>query len=152
MKKTKNFKRFLSGSLCIMLIAAMAPLTIGCNDNEKESSSASVSDSVKDEVVSVGEGQTSFDFTVTHKDGSQKLFEVSTDKKTVGEALLDAELISGDDGDYGLYVKTVDGETLDYEADGYYWSFLIGGEYAQTGVDMTDIESGKSYEFKAEKG
>ncbi len=149
MKKTVNFKRFLSGSLCIMLIAAIAPLTIGCNDKEE---SSVASDSVNATVAVVGEGQTTFDFTVTHKDGKQKQFEVATDKKTVGEALLDAELISGDAGDYGLYVKTVDGETLDFEADGYYWSFLIGGEYAQTGVDMTDIEDGKTYEFKAEKG
>lgn len=149
MKKTVNFKRFLSGSLCIMLIAAIAPLTIGCNDKEE---SSVASDSVNATAAVVGEGQTTFDFTVTHKDGKQKQFEVATDKKTVGEALLDAELISGDAGDYGLYVKTVDGETLDFETDGYYWSFLIGGEYAQTGVDMTDIEDGKTYEFKAEKG
>ena len=149
MKKTGNFKRFLSGSLCIMLIAAMAPLTIGCNDKQTESI---VSDSVNATAGVVGEGQTSFGFTVTHKDGKQKEFVVETDKKTVGEALIDAELISGDDGDYGLYVKTVDGETLDFDTDGYYWSFLINGEYAQTGVDMTDIEDGKTYEFKAEKG
>lgn len=149
MKKTGNFKRFLSGSLCIMLIAAMAPLTIGCNDKQTESI---VSDSVNATAEVVGEGQTSFGFTVTHKDGKQKEFVVETDKKTVGEALIDAELISGDDGDYGLYVKTVDGETLDFDTDGYYWSFLINGEYAQTGVDMTDIEDGKTYEFKAEKG
>ena len=151
MKKTGNFKRFLSGSLCIMLIAAIAPLTIGCDDKE-ESSSASVSESSTADIISVGEGQTSFDFTVTHKDGSQKQYEVSTDKATVGEALIDAELISGDDGDYGLYVKTVDGETLDFDTDGYYWSLLIDGEYAQSGVDSTSIEDGKSYEFKAEKG
>ena len=149
MKKTVNFKRFLSGSLCIMLIAAMAPLTIGCNDKEE---SPVASDSVNATAAVVGEGQTTFGFTVTHKDGKQKQFEVATDKKTVGEALIDAELISGDAGDYGLYVKTVDGETLDFEEDGYYWSFLIDGEYAQTGVDMTDIEDGKTYEFKAEKG
>ncbi len=150
MKKTKTLKRFLSGSLCIMLIAAMAPLTIGCDD--KENSSSTVSDSVNATAEVVGEGQTSFGFTVTHKDGKQKEFVVETDKKTVGEALIDADLISGDDGDYGLYVKTVDGETLDYDTDGYYWSFLINGEYAQTGVDSTDIEDGKTYAFKAEKG
>ena len=132
-----------------MLIAALAPLTIGCNDKEE---SPVASDSVNATAAVVGEGQTTFGFTVTHKDGKQKQFEVATDKKTVGEALLDAELISGDAGDYGLYVKTVDGETLDFETDGYYWSFLIAGEYAQTGVDMTDIEDGKTYEFKAEKG
>lgn len=160
MKMTGKLKRFLSGSLCIMLIAAMAMFTVGCDDNEKESeASASVSESSADSstdvkensAVSVGEGQTSFEFVVVDKDGNQKLFNVNTDKKTVGEALVDANLVEGEQGEYGLYVKTVDGTTLDYEKDGYYWAFYINGEYATASVDLTEIKDGESYQFKAEK-
>lgn len=160
MKMTEKLKRFLSGSLCIMLIAAMAMFTVGCDDSEKESeASASVSESSVDSsseadegsAVSVGEGQTSFEFVVVDKDGNQKLFNVNTDKKTVGEALVDAKLVEGEEGDYGLYVKTVDGITLDYDADGYYWAFYINDEYASTSVDLTDIKDGESYKLKAEK-
>ena len=78
-------------------------------------------------------------------------FEIHTDKKTVGEALLDVGLIAGEEGEYGLFVKTVNGITVDYEEDGAYWAFYIGDEYATTGVDATDIEEGASYSFKIEK-
>ena len=86
----------------------------------------------------------------THADGTTKAYNVLTDKTTVGEALLDAQIIAGEDGQYGLYVKTVDGETLDYDTDGKYWAFYINGEYGMTGVDMTDITEGTAYEFRAE--
>ena len=59
-------------------------------------------------------------------------------------------LISGEESQYGLYVKTVNGITLDYDKDGKYWAFYIGGEYAVTGVDTTEITAGSTYTFKAE--
>ena len=102
------------------------------------------------EVINVGEGQTSFDFIVVDADGNTASYKISTDKKTVGEALLDAELIAGDNGAYGLYVKTVAGKTYDYEKDGKYWAFYIDGELAPTGVDMTDVTAGVTYSFRAE--
>ena len=52
---------------------------------------------------------------------------------------------------YGLYVKTVNGITLDYDTDGMYWAFYINGEYVQTGVDATGVEDGAVYAFRAEK-
>ena len=69
---------------------------------------------------------------------------------TVGAALLSLGLIAGEDSDYGLYVKTVNGVTVDYDADGKYWAFYVDGEYAATGVDSTDITAGATYTFKAE--
>ena len=50
----------------------------------------------------------------------------------------------------GLYIKTVNGVTLDYDADGAYWAFYINGEYASTGVDATNIEAGATYTLKGE--
>ena len=50
-----------------------------------------------------------------------------------------------------LYVKTVNGITLDYDKDKMYWAFYINGEYAMTGVDSTPIEEGAVYAFKPEK-
>ncbi|MGN0614223.1 MAG: DUF4430 domain-containing protein [Porcipelethomonas sp.] len=151
MKMTGKLKRTLSGFLCVVLVAAMAPLTIGCDDTDNGSAS-SVSESAESGVRSVGEGETQFDFTVTDKDGNETKFEVNTDKTTVGEALVDAKLVEGEESDYGLYVKTVNGVTLDFDTDGYYWAFYVNGEYAQTGVDSTDIKEGETYEFKAEQG
>ncbi len=150
MKKTR-FKKLLSAIVCIVLIAAMALCMTACNDNTKTDVSSGVTETSKSEVTKVGEGDTKFDFTVIDKDGKETYFEVSTNKTTVGQALLDAKLIAGEDGDYGLYVKTVNGITLDFNTDGLYWAFYVNGEYAMSGVDTTEIKSGETYSFKADK-
>lgn len=91
-----------------------------------------------------------FTFIVVDKDGKETPFTIATDKTYVGEALIDEGLIEGEEGPYGLYVKTVNGQTLDYDTDGMYWSFYVDGEYGLTGVDMTEIVPGTTYMFKAE--
>ena len=68
----------------------------------------------------------------------------------LGAALLSLGLIAGEDSEYGLYVKTVNDVTVDYDQDGKYWAFYVDGEYAATGVDSTDITAGATYTFKAE--
>ena len=98
----------------------------------------------------MGKGATVFTFTVTDLEGKETSFEIHTDKKTVGEALMEHKLIEGEDGPYGLYVKTVNGVTVDYDKEGKYWAFYINGEYGMTGVDVTEIETGATYSFKAE--
>ena len=100
--------------------------------------------------VSMGEGETSFLFNVVDPEGKESHFEIHTDEKTVGAALLSLGLIAGEDSEYGLYVKTVNGVTVDYDQDGKYWAFYVDGEYAATGVDSTDITAGATYTFKAE--
>lgn len=150
--KTSFKKKTLSFILCMVLTVAMALSTTGCNgsnNNNTPSTSAADTDSTTDATV-LGEGSTSFAFSVTGTDGSMTQFEIHTDKATVGEALLELDLIAGDDSEYGLYVKTVDGITLDYDKDGKYWAFYIDGEYATSGVDSTQITAGASYAFKAE--
>ncbi len=151
MKKTKVLK-LLSCVLCVVLIAAMALIT-GCNDNQTpDTVSSAVTDTVsKAQVTTIGEGDTQFDFTVVDKDEKETKFLVSTNKTTVGEALLDAGLIKGEDSEYGLYVKTVNGITLDFNIDGMYWAFYVNDEYSIKGVDAIEIKSGEIYSFKASK-
>lgn len=153
MKKMTEAKKALSLLLCIVLIAAVA-LFSGCNAETNPPDTQTTTDSLKnktEDVTVLGEGETKFTFTVTDLDGKESVFEINTDKTTVGEALLDVELIAGDEGEYGLYVKTVNGITLDYETDGAYWAFYVDGTYAMAGVDATDIAEGSSYLLKAEK-
>ena len=94
-----------------------------------------------------GEGATAFYFTVKDADGTVTKFIIRTDKTTVGEALLDLGLIEGDASDYGLYVTAVNGITADWDTEKAYWAFYINGEYAQTGVDATEITAGALYEM-----
>ena len=80
-------------------------------------------------------------------DDQSVTFTVKTDKKTVGEALLEHGLISGDQGEYGLYVKVVNGITADYDVDQSFWSFCKDGEMMMVGVDGANISDGEHYEL-----
>ena len=72
-------------------------------------------------------------------------FTIHTDKATVGEALFEHKLIDGEQGQYGLYIKTVNGILADYDVDQSYWGFYVNGEYALSGVDTTEISEGAVY-------
>ncbi|MBR5442520.1 MAG: DUF4430 domain-containing protein [Clostridia bacterium] len=154
MKKT-NFKKSLICILSFVLIAVIALTMFGCGKTDEAKApetTAPVADTAPhaaDKTV-LGEGATVFDFAVTGADGNTTSFEIHTDEKTVGDALIKLELIQGEDSEYGLYVKTVNGITYDYDADGKYWAFYENGAYANAGVDSTPITDGAAYEFKAE--
>lgn len=162
-KSSRSFlSQFLSKVLCMALIVAIALFTAGCNDKTaKEQSSGTETKTEADagtetdaQAIVYGEESedlTQFTLTVTDQEGKETQFIIHTDKETVGEALLELELIAGDESEYGLYVKTVNGVTADYDTDGTYWAFYDNGEYAQTGVDSTVIKEGGSYAFKIEK-
>ncbi len=151
MNKTNHVSKLLSVIICLMLTAAMALTMTACGDTTANSEPAGSSQTSSDGVLTVGDGKTEFGFTVTDLDGNKTEFTVRTDKTTVGEALLDAKLIEGDNSEYGLYVKKVNGITADYDTDGTYWAFYIDGEYAMTGVDITEITDGANYEFRISK-
>lgn len=148
MKRTKKLVSILP---CIALTLAMAVTIVGCNgSNSEKTSDVATEVNANAEAGVVGEGEKEFDFTVVDVEGNETEFEIHTDKEMVGEALEELDLIAGEEGDYGLYVKTVNGITLDYDKDGKYWAFYINGEYASSGVDVTPITEGESYSFQAE--
>ena len=152
MKTHTWFTRAVLFMLCLVLAAATALMATGCNNTDTSNDTPTEPTAITEDVNVLGEGAVSFPFTVTDGDGNSKVYEIRTDRDTVGAALLELGLIEGDEGDYGLYVKTVDGILADYETTGTYWAFYINGEYAMSGVDTTAIEAGASYEMKVEKG
>lgn len=172
----KSRKKISSFILCIMLIVATALSTTGCNDSTGNTTPSSIrtkesvqtegdiqtkngaqtegdaqtKDRTQTEENVLGEGNTKFTFLVVDKEGSETQFEIHTDKETVGEALMELGLIDGEEGKFGIYVKTVNGITIDYDTDGVYWAFYINDEYALTGIDTTKITEGDRYSFKVE--
>ena len=134
--------------LCAMLIAAIACATVGYCENAQTAEVQAVT-GIQPTVL--GEGQTVFTFTVVDNEGNETHFEIHTDKEIVGDALLELKLIDGEVGQFGLYVKVVNGVTADYDVDKTYWAFYINGEYGFTGVDATKVEAGAAYMFKVEK-
>ena len=128
-------KKILSLLLALMMLLASVCMLASCNDTEDESSKVT---------------QKSITLSVIHQDGTTKEITITTSEKYLGKALLDEGIIQGEDGPYGIYIKTVDGETLDYDTHGKYWAFYINDEYAPTGADKTEIVNGAKYTFKAE--
>lgn len=154
----------MSCVLVVALIAAMTVFGTACTKTPAVSSevvtsvSETVSENVsevasaaEDDVIEVGEGETDFTLKVVYADGSTDYFAVKTDAEDLGTALLDAKLVEGEMGDYGLYIATVNGVTADYNADGSWWGFYIGDEMAQVGVSDTKVEDGAEYALKYEK-
>lgn len=136
-------KKILSFSLIFVLIVfALA----SC----KETPTGLWADATYTEDASIGEGKTTFTLKITAEEKTVVL-TVSTDKTTLGDALAELELIDGEMGEFGLYIKEVNGMALDYDTHGMYWALYIGGEYALTGADGINITNGTEYEFKAEK-
>lgn len=163
----KSMKK-VSLLLCSVLIAAMT-LVAGCGKETPKTSSVSTEVSVStstevstetstttdadvdSNVTTIGEGATEFTFVVVDKDGNETTFLVKTDEKTVGAALLKVNLIEGDNSEYGLYVKKVNGIVADWDVDQTYWAFFVNDEYALTGVDSTELVAGSTYAFKVSK-
>lgn len=135
MKQTA-MKKILCFVLCAMLLCSVTMGLAGCGSTSSSQTETAA--------------EVSFQVVVTGPDGEEACFDIATNKSTVGEALVETGLISGEDSDYGLYVTTVNGITLDWDADQMYWAFYIDGEYAMTGVDSTEVTPGAVYSFVAE--
>lgn len=92
----------------------------------------------------LGEGGKTLIVEVKAED-RQVTFTIHTDKATVGEAMQEHGLLEGEDSEYGLFIKKVNGIVADYDIDKAYWGFFVDGEYATAGVDSTQIEEGVTY-------
>lgn len=146
--KLKGSTKKLSQLVCIVLIVAMALCMSACVSSEE--AQAPITDVIENGKT-YGEGANEFTYKVVDKDGKELTATIKTDKTIVGEALQELNLIAGSQGAYGLYIETVNDITLDWDKDAMYWGFYINGEYAMTGIDMTEIVNGTEYTLKADK-
>lgn len=83
---------------------------------------------------------------VVHKDGGSKSFSYQTDREYLGEVLADEKLVEGEEGPYGLFIKTVDGETAD-DANQEWWCLTKEGGQVNTSADQAPIADGDKYEL-----
>ena len=143
--KNNSIKKLLALVLAFVLTAVAA--LSGCSTTPAETTAPPVETTP---VTEVGEGAANFELTIVDKDGVTHLYRVHTNVGMMGEALTEVDLIDGEQGPYGMYIKSVLGQVLDYETDGMYWSFYVNGEYAQTGVDQIPVEHDGKYMLKAE--
>lgn len=160
---TNKKHSIFAATLCV-LIAVTVLFSCGCGktttttevttDTAQTATDTDVSTettSAETAVTEIGTGAHSFNLEVTTIDNETSKFLIKTDKTTVGDALLEANLVSGTESEYGLMITTVNGVTADYNVDGTYWAFYIDGEYAMTGVSSTDITDGATYALRVSK-
>lgn len=91
-------------------------------------------------------GEKSITVEVVHKDETVKNFEFDTSREFLGEALVDEALVEGENGAYGLFITTVDGETAD-DSKQEWWCITKEGGQVNTSADQTPISDGDKYEL-----
>lgn len=83
---------------------------------------------------------------VIHGDESRKEFTYHTDAEYLGEVLVTEGLVQGEQGGYGLFITTVDGETAQ-DSLRQWWCITKEGERVDTGADATPIADGDRFEL-----
>lgn len=97
-------------------------------------------------------GKKQVEIVVINKAGEETPYEVSTEAEYLLGALEDAKELGltfeGNEGDYGMMIDTVNGETAVYSEDGGYWGFSVNGVYCEYGVSEQPVMDGDKFEIK----
>lgn len=78
------------------------------------------------------------------------VYELNTDAEYLRQAMEEADGLSfsGEEGQYGMMVQTVNGETADYNVNGAYWAFYVNGEYCNYGIDTQPVLDGDAFSIE----
>ena len=134
-----KMRTLLTAVLCVMMLACMTACT-------KEEEKGIWADAKYTEDTELGKGSKTVKVVVEAEE-KKITFTIHTDETILGDALLAHELVEGEDGDFGLYIKKVNGMLADYDVDQTYWGFYQNGEYMMTGVDTTEFADRDQYEL-----
>ena len=130
----KNLKLTRSFAMLLAVLLAASALMIGCNEPETTPGEKTVT------VQIIVEGMETVTKTIT------------TDAEFLRGALEEEEgLVIGEDGPYGLYIKTVNGITAD-DSKQQWWCITKGGADVFTGAESTPIADGDTFEITLKTG
>lgn len=137
-------KNTIKNKLALMLVIVMMISLASCDYFIRKDLPEIWQDATYVQDTELGEGSKTLVVRVEVEENTVT-FTIHTDAETVGEALLAHGIIAGEESQYGLYIKQVNGMTADYDIDQTYWAFYINGEYGMTGVDTTPISESEVY-------
>ena len=137
-------KKRIFNLVSYFIIIALCFSVFGCN--KKETVTDVWENAIYKEDTEFGKGEKTVIVEVMAEDKSVT-FKIHSDKKTLGDALIEHKLIDGENGAYGLYVKKVNGITADYDINKCYWGINKSGESLMSGVDGVEFKDGEHYEF-----
>lgn len=94
-------------------------------------------------------GSKSITITVTDNNGMDTVYNCRTDAEYLQEAVDEIEDldIQGTEGEYGLFIDSINGITADYSVDQSYWAVYVNGEYGNYGIDAQPVADGDAYVF-----
>lgn len=152
--KLQNKKRLLSVILTVLAVFTVFGMT-ACGQKKPDSTPTSSiatkddglwADAVYTEDKTFGQGAITITVEVIAGDKSVT-FTLKTDKENLADAMLEHSLVEGDNDQYGLYIKKVNGILADYNVNKRFWSVSKNGETLMTGASGTKIKDGEKYEF-----
>lgn len=129
--------------LSVVMVVVLCLLVCSCNKAVEEDV---WKNATYTEDTELGAGKNTVLVEVIAKDKSVT-FTIHTDKTNLGEVLIEHGIAEGENGDYGLYIKKVNGILADYDVNGCYWGINKNGEGVMTGADGVEFKSGEHYEL-----
>lgn len=134
--KKSVFTRILSLSLLLVVML----LAVSCVERKGAWENATYTTD-----KTFGEGSKTVTVTVTAEEQSVT-FTIHTDAEFLEEALVENELVDGDESAFGLYIKYVNGIRADYDLDGgYYWGLTKDGKATDYGAGSAPVTDGAAY-------
>ncbi len=93
------------------------------------------------------QGAKAITIEVVDNNEASTVYDVHTDAEYLHQAMEDAEglTFSGNEGEYGLMVDTVNGVKADWNVDQSYWGFYVNGEYCNYGIDTQPVADGDAF-------
>ncbi len=153
----KIIRIFMSVLLVLVVVAAAAFSFASCGADEAKDQNDAADDTAVNGEADADDpgkpvaGEKVITVDVVDADGNVTTFTITTDEEFLRGALEQEQLIEGEEGAYGLYVKYVNGIRADYDKDGAYWALSKDGEALMSGVDTTPIEDGDHFELTYSK-
>ena len=135
MKNTKIITKVLALAL-VVLMAVMSLTACGTANTNSDTDSTPAAQT---QTVSIT-------VKVIAADKTEKTFSIETEKKNLGDALLEEGLVTEDEHKSGFYTY-IDGVRADYNKDGSWWCFTKGGETVMVGANELEIADGDTFEI-----
>ena len=95
-------------------------------------------------------GSKTITIEIYHMDGTSKTTKITTVTATLRAALEQANLVGGQDSDYGLFVTEIDGVSADADKHEEWSCRRPNGTEVSTSLDTTPIKDGDVFVFTHE--
>lgn len=98
------------------------------------------------------QGSKEITIEVVNKAKESITYELKTDAEFLREAMEEAKeqglTFEASNGQYGLVVNAVNGETADLNSGSAYWGFYVNDGYCNYGIDAQPVEDGDAFRIE----